>query len=138
MRNNIIIHSISTNCGLSGSPIIGRCNDNYIIGLHSKGFKNNKSYYKYNLATPFNLIINDINNKNSFLNNNKNNMIINNDIPFNNIFKKNIQNINVFNNIIQNSNNSFNNNNIQNNNSNKINNINKISYCSYLIFMSFK
>jgi len=112
LRNNKIIHSASTNSGSSGSPIIRRCNDNYIIGLHRQGFKKKENYYKYNLATPFNLIIDDINNKNYFVNNN--NMFINNDILFNNIFKKNN---------IQNSNNSFHNN-ISLNNNNIINNFN--------------
>jgi len=112
LRNNKIIHSASTNSGSSGSPIIRRCHDNYIIGLHNKGVKKKENYYKYNLATPFNLIIDDINNKNHFVINN--NMFINNDILFNNILKKNN---------IQNSNNLFNNNNSQNNN-NIINNFN--------------
>ena len=68
-------------------------------------------------------------NKKSFVNNNNNNIFINNDIPYNNQFQKNIQNNNSFNNNIQNNNNSFNNNNIQNNNiynnNNNIQNINK-------------
>jgi hypothetical protein len=55
-------------------------------------------------------------NKKSFVNNNNNNIFINNDIPYNNNFKKSIQNNNEFNNNIPNSNNSFNNNNIQNSN----------------------
>ena len=32
--NKIIHHSVSTDSGSSGSPIIERCKDNYIIGLN--------------------------------------------------------------------------------------------------------
>ena len=70
-RNNQIIHSASTENGASGSPIIRKCKENYIIGLHFGGLKNNKSEYEFNLATSFDSILdniqkqyNEINNKN--------------------------------------------------------------------------
>ena len=57
INHNIIKHSASTESGSSGSPIIRRCKENYIVGLHF-GFLKNK---KYNLATTFDSIIDDIN-----------------------------------------------------------------------------
>ena len=51
-----IKHSASTNSGSSGSPIIRRSKENYIIGLHYGGHKNNR----YNIATNFNSILEDI------------------------------------------------------------------------------
>ena len=56
INENIIKHSASTDHGSSGSPIIRRCKNNYIIGLHHSGFKN-----KFNLASIFDSILNDIN-----------------------------------------------------------------------------
>jgi len=98
LENNEIKHNVSTNSGSSGSPIIRRCNDNYIIGLHSGAQKKDSYYYEFNLATPFNLIINDINNKISFHNNN----IQNTNIFYNNNNQKNnnIINYNEYNNKI--------------------------------------
>ena len=58
-KDNKIFHNASTENGSSGSPIIRRCKDNYIIGLHKGVNKNNK----YNLGTPFNLILDDIKEK---------------------------------------------------------------------------
>ena len=51
LEDNIIRHSASTDHGSSGSPIIRRSKDNYIIGLHYGGYKN-----KFNLATKFDSI----------------------------------------------------------------------------------
>ena len=44
IKENNIKHSASTNGGSSGSPIIRRSKENYIIGLHYGGHKNNKYY----------------------------------------------------------------------------------------------
>ena len=56
LKENNIKHSASTNSGSSGSPIIRRSTENYIIGLHYGGHKNNK----YNIATNFYSILEDI------------------------------------------------------------------------------
>ena len=55
IKDSIIRHSASTTFGSGGAPIIRRCKDNYIIGIHFGSCKN-----KYNLATPFDSILNDI------------------------------------------------------------------------------
>ena len=55
LDNGIIRHSTSTDNGSSGSPIIRRCENNYIIGLHYGTVKN-----KFNLATIFDSILNNI------------------------------------------------------------------------------
>ena len=60
IKENKIFHNVSTECGSSGSPIIRRYNNKYIIGLHFGGIKKDENNYLYNLATPFDLIINDI------------------------------------------------------------------------------
>ena len=58
-ENSKMLHSASTEEGSSVSPIIRRCKDNYIIGLHKGGYiKNNK--YTYNLGIPFHIILDDI------------------------------------------------------------------------------
>ena len=71
LNSNKIIHNASIDHGSSGSPIIRRSKDNYIIGLHVGGVKNNSNhFFKFNFATPFDLIINDINGingKNDFI-----------------------------------------------------------------------
>ena len=54
-KDNIILHSASTDHGSSGSPIIRIGEDNYIIGLHYGGVEN-----KFNLATIFDSILNNI------------------------------------------------------------------------------
>ena len=56
LEDEKIIHSASTEQGSSGSPIIRRCKDNYIIGLHCGGIKKNNNY-----GTEFESILNDIN-----------------------------------------------------------------------------
>ena len=58
--NNKIIHSGSTEGGSSGSPIISRDNNKYIIGLHYGGVEKKNKNYSYNLATIFDSILNDI------------------------------------------------------------------------------
>ena len=63
IENNEIIHSSSTEGGSSGSPIIRRCKDNYVIGLHSGGIQNIKKEYKYNIDTTFISILDDIKEK---------------------------------------------------------------------------
>ena len=60
LEDNNIMHSASTEKGSSGSPIIRRSEQNYIIGLHYGGIKN----HKYNLATIFDSILNHINDSN--------------------------------------------------------------------------
>ena len=57
LKDNNIIHSASTDDGSSGSPIIRRSEDNYIIGLHYGVAKNNN---KFKLATSFDSILNNI------------------------------------------------------------------------------
>ena len=49
LKNNIMKHSASTQEGSSGSPIIRRSKNNYIIGLH-KGTYKTKKISSYNLA----------------------------------------------------------------------------------------
>ena len=62
LKDNDIIHSASTKDGSSGSPIIRRSEDNYIIGLHHGGIKKeNNIDYSFNLATNFDSILNNIN-----------------------------------------------------------------------------
>jgi len=63
LKDNTILHSASTEGGSSGSPIIKRSNENYIIGLHYGGIKN-----KYNLATCFNSILDNIKEQNNEIN----------------------------------------------------------------------
>ena len=60
LKDNIIKHNASTDKGSSGSPIIKRSeNNNYIIGLHSGGYKKKS----YNVGTPIDSILNDIKEK---------------------------------------------------------------------------
>ena len=61
--NNKIHHSVSTYKGSSDSPIIRRWEDNYILGLYFCGYTENENKFIYNLATPFDIIINDIKNQ---------------------------------------------------------------------------
>jgi len=68
-KDDKIIHTAATEIGASGSPIIRKCKENYIIGLHFGGFKKNNKEYRFNLATSFESILNNI--KNQF-NENKN------------------------------------------------------------------
>ena len=56
LNSNRILHSASTDNGSSGSPIIRRCEEKYIIGLHYGGIKG-----EINFATLFDSIIYDIN-----------------------------------------------------------------------------
>ena len=60
LKDNKIIHSASTDIGSSGSPIIRRSKGNYIIGLHFGGVKKNENEYKFNLATTFDTILDNI------------------------------------------------------------------------------
>ena len=53
------MHSASTDEGSSGSPIIRRCKENYIIGLH-RGSYLKKQNYSLNISTIFVSILNDI------------------------------------------------------------------------------
>ena len=46
LKNNKIIHNASTDKGSSGSPIIRRSKDNYIIGLHNGRVYRKKKVYK--------------------------------------------------------------------------------------------
>ena len=56
VKDNDIRHNASTEEGSSGSPIIKRCKNNYVIGLHS-GFIRRK---QFNIATTFISILNNI------------------------------------------------------------------------------
>ena len=61
IKDNIICHSVSTESGSSGSPLIKRYNNNLIIGIHYGTEKDEITYkYLYNLAIPFDIIIKDI------------------------------------------------------------------------------
>jgi len=55
LKDNTMLHNASTEGGSSGSPIIKRSKKNNIIGLHYGGIEN-----KYNLATCFNSILDNI------------------------------------------------------------------------------
>ena len=68
LKDNKLIHNASTNKGSSGSPIIRRSKNNYIIGLHCGGVKNNKNEIKYNLATLFDSILDNIIEQNYIIN----------------------------------------------------------------------
>ena len=57
------MHNASTDAGSSGSPIIRRSKENNIIGLHYGGIKN-----KYNLATCFDSILENIKEQNNEIN----------------------------------------------------------------------
>ena len=60
--------------GVSGSPLIKRYNNNLIIGIHYGSEKLDKGNL-YNLATPLDIIINDIKYQLSKNNKNKINLI---------------------------------------------------------------
>ena len=61
IRGNNIHHDCSTEEGSSGSPIIRRCKDNYIIGLHyGTTKKSNNNDDRFNLGTTFDSILIDI------------------------------------------------------------------------------
>ena len=62
LKDNKIIHNASTEGGSSGSPIIIRSDDNYVIGLHYGGQHKdkNKTKYSFNLGNCFMSILNDI------------------------------------------------------------------------------
>jgi len=62
-KDNKIIHSASTEIEASGSPIIRRWKDNYIVGLHFGGYKK-----RFNLATFFDSILEDIKRRNISIN----------------------------------------------------------------------
>ena len=68
INNNEIKHSVPTDHGSSGSPLIKRNQLNLIIGIHKE-----HDFEHYNYAIPFDIIINDI--KNQILNNNNINNI---------------------------------------------------------------
>ena len=67
MTKDKIIHNSSTDNGSSGSPIIRRSKNNYIIGLHCGGIKNNNNIYKCNLATSFESILDNIKKQNNLI-----------------------------------------------------------------------
>ena len=62
LKDNRLVHSASTEEGSSGSPIIRRGKENYLIGLHYGGIKNKKENYNFifNCATIFDSILNDM------------------------------------------------------------------------------
>ena len=63
--NNIIEHSFATTDGSTGSPLIKRHYTNLVIGIHFDGQKVKLSENEklYNMATPFDVIIEDIKKK---------------------------------------------------------------------------
>ena len=70
INENIIRHSACTEKGSSGSPLIKRYNNIFIYGIHFAQEKNIINPFKYNLATPFDVIIRDIKDKLNYENNN--------------------------------------------------------------------
>ena len=62
LKDNKIIHNASTEGGSSGSPIIIRSDDNYVIGFHYAGRRKekDKTKYSFNLGNCFMSILNDI------------------------------------------------------------------------------
>ena len=66
LKDNKLVHSASTEEGSSGSPIIRRGKEKYLIGLHYGGIKNKNEKYdlKFNLATIFDSILNDMKKRN--------------------------------------------------------------------------
>jgi hypothetical protein len=61
LKEDDIIHTASTNEGTSGSPIIRRSKENYIIGLHYDGIKNFEIIdYSFSIGTIFDSILDDI------------------------------------------------------------------------------
>ena len=60
IKDHDIIHNALTVHGSSGSPIIIRNKDNYIVGLHRCSIKNHKKGVKYNVGTMFDSILDDI------------------------------------------------------------------------------
>ena len=62
LKDDKIIHNASTEGGSSGSPIIRRFDDNYVIGIHCGGKKNNDTYI-YNVATNFISVLNHLKNQ---------------------------------------------------------------------------
>ena len=58
VKNSALFHNASTVSSSAGAPIIRRCKDNYIIGIHFGSIIN-----KYNIATSFDSILNDIKEK---------------------------------------------------------------------------
>ena len=92
IQNNILIHSVSTEFGSSGSPLIKRYNIHLIIGLHRGGNETQElgNKVKYNIATSFDSIIKNIkaqlSNKNvNEIRNTKNLIYEKESIPINNI-----------------------------------------------------
>ena len=138
IKNNKIMHSVSTGTGSSGSPLIKRYNNKYVIGIHrgaklkkkakeslqKKEKENENDEIKFNLATPFDVIIKDIisqsaRNK-SMASTYKNNLIYNKDnkhrligdnLKYNNNNPSNVNSIFDENKFITNSRNSNSNNN---------------------------
>ena len=76
IENNEIHHSAATYYGSSGSPLIKRYNNKLILGMHCGDVKNKDKKVLFNLAIPFDIIINDIKSKIN-INPSKNNTIIN-------------------------------------------------------------
>jgi len=60
LKDSRILHNASTGKGSSGSSIIIRSKNNYIIGLHFGGVKMNNNKYKYNLGISFDSILDNI------------------------------------------------------------------------------
>ena len=57
VKKNIFLHSASTCEGSSGSPIIRRYKNNFILGMHYGGEKANDEYVRYNNAISIDSII---------------------------------------------------------------------------------
>jgi len=68
LKDNRILHNASTSNGSSGSPIIRRSIENYIIGLHYGGFRKNDKEFKFNLGISFDSILDNIKEQNNEIN----------------------------------------------------------------------
>ena len=66
INNNEIRYNASTTHGSSGSPIILRGDVNLVLGLHHSEYCSYENEFIYNFGTPFNSILTDIKQKNSF------------------------------------------------------------------------
>ena len=96
IENNEIYYNTVTCYDSSGSPLISRYNNNLILGIHRSDIKNKDNKVLFNLAIPFDAIINDIKNKinvNIISNNTIINLIYNKkDNCYNSNYKKKYQN----------------------------------------------
>ena len=125
---DVIVHSVPTDEGSSGSPLIKRYNNILVVGIHfGAKYDVSSKEFLYNVATPFNIIIKDI--KNKLINDIKKHNILNNT----KIIEPIVSSRNIINIMYEKKNNNFNSNDVFSLNPNNIfgsnfvkNNINNI------------